>query len=44
MAVLIKIRPSTNSDDAFLAWVPSWFIPTCLERGVWPLHDRTPEA
>jgi hypothetical protein len=36
MAVNIKIAVYTNSDDAFVAWAPSDFIPECrgflLER------------
>ena len=37
MATTIKIAVRTNSDDAFVAWAPSAFIPGCrgfrLERG-----------
>jgi phosphatidylserine/phosphatidylglycerophosphate/cardiolipin synthase-like enzyme len=37
MAITIQVAVYTNSDDAFVAWAPSDFIPTCrgfrLERG-----------
>ncbi len=37
MATTIKVAVYTNSDDAFVAWAPSEFVPTCrgfmLERG-----------
>src|ERR1700730_17148395 len=37
MAISIKVAVYTNSDDAFVAWAPTEFIPECrgflLERG-----------
>ena len=29
MATTLKLRVFTNSDDAFVAWAPSAFIPGC---------------